>query len=242
MEDPNATPAGLLQPAMSPHKRGDIQLLEGIQRAYTKQIRDMTDLSYWDRLKELGLCSQQQRKDRYWVIYMWKILEGQVPNPAPLALQPYTTEKTGRKCLRQSLPIWAPEKIRTLLASSLTYEGPKTFNALPKEVRSITGCLFPTSLVSTSSCWRCQMKPQCWAILPHAGPTTPYRIKWTLQIGTPGSGEAVDHHDCEEVLNTIPRIAPVILPPSPNPPELQRVPGGSFDTPTVQWWSYWALH
>ena len=71
---------------------------------------------------------------------MWKILEGQVPNPKPLELQPYTTERNGRKCTRNSLPTRAPERIRTLLAASLVHEGPKIFNALPKEVRNITGC------------------------------------------------------------------------------------------------------
>ncbi|KAG0710230.1 RNA-directed DNA polymerase from mobile element jockey [Chionoecetes opilio] len=164
----------------SPHKRGDIQLLEVVQRSFTRQIRGMRDLSYWDRLRELGLNSQQRRRDRYRIIYMWKILEGQVPNPAPFALQPYITESTGRKCLRQSLPTRAPERIKTLLASSLIHEVPKTFNALPKEVRSITGCpVGKFKSGGTSSYGRCQTNPQCWATLPDTGPPTPYRIKWT---------------------------------------------------------------
>ncbi|KAK3871524.1 hypothetical protein Pcinc_023332 [Petrolisthes cinctipes] len=111
-----------------------------VRRSFTRQIRGMRDLSYWDRLMELRLYLQQRSRDRYWVIYMWKILEGQVPNPAPLALQPYTTKRTGRKCIRSNLPTRAPERIRTLLASSLIHEGPNVFNALPKEVRNTTGC------------------------------------------------------------------------------------------------------
>ncbi|KAK3878543.1 hypothetical protein Pcinc_016842 [Petrolisthes cinctipes] len=112
-----------------------------VQRSFTRQIRGMRDLSYWDRLMELGLYSQQRRRDRYRVIYKWKILEGQVLNPAPLALSPYTTERTGCKCIRSSLPTTrVPERIRTLLASSLIHEGPKVFNALLKEVRNTTGC------------------------------------------------------------------------------------------------------
>ena len=51
--------------------------------------RRMRDLSCCDRLKEVGLYSLQRGRDRYRTIYTWKILEGQVPNPA---LQPYTTE------------------------------------------------------------------------------------------------------------------------------------------------------
>ena len=58
-----------------------------------------------------------------------------MPHPTPSALQPYTTERTGRKCARTSLPTRAPQKIKTLLAPTLEQEGPKIFNSLPKEVR-----------------------------------------------------------------------------------------------------------
>ncbi|KAK3858814.1 hypothetical protein Pcinc_035023 [Petrolisthes cinctipes] len=184
----------------SPHKRGDIQHLELVQRSFTRQIRGMRDLSYWDRLMELGLYSQQRRRDRYRVIYMWKILEGQVPNPAPLALQPYTTERTVRKCIRSSLPTRAPERIRTLI-----HEGPKVFNALPKEVRNTTGCPVENLIKSglDKFLWTVPDEPRCWAILSDAGPLTTYQIRWPLGIRTSrGSGAAVDHHGCEaEILN-----------------------------------------
>ncbi|KAK3881365.1 hypothetical protein Pcinc_014196 [Petrolisthes cinctipes] len=49
----------------SPHKAADIQALESVQRAYTRQIRGLKDLPYWDRLKKLGQYSQQRRRDRY---------------------------------------------------------------------------------------------------------------------------------------------------------------------------------
>ena len=124
----------------SPHKKSEIQQLEVVQRSYTRQIQGMKDLGYWRRLKELGLYSQQRRRERYRTIYLWKVLEGEVPNPAPHALQPYITERGGRRATRKCLPTRAPEKIRTLLSNSLTYDGPKSFNALPKEVRNITGC------------------------------------------------------------------------------------------------------
>ena len=34
----------------------------------------------WQSLKELGLYSLQRRRERYQIIYLWSILEGQVPN------------------------------------------------------------------------------------------------------------------------------------------------------------------
>ena len=124
----------------SPHKRGDTQRLEEVPRSFTRQIWGLKDASYWERLKILGLYSQQRRRDRYRAIYIWKVLEQQVPDPSALALQPYNNERTGRKCVRRSLPPSAPPRIKTLLASSLTHDGPRTFNALPREVRDITGC------------------------------------------------------------------------------------------------------
>ena len=137
----------LIQPVLdycsqlwTPNKAGEIQQLETVPRYFTRQIQGMRDLNYWDRLKALRLYSQQRRRDRYRAIYIWKVLEGQVPDPTAGALQPYTTGRKGRLCKRRSLPTTAPQKIRTLLTASLAYEGPKIFNSLPKEVRDISDC------------------------------------------------------------------------------------------------------
>ena len=49
----------------SPHMKGEVQQLETVQRSFTRQIQGMRDLSYWQRLEELGLYSQQRRRERY---------------------------------------------------------------------------------------------------------------------------------------------------------------------------------
>ena len=122
----------LLQPTLdyctylgSPHNKGDIQQLETAQRSFTTQIRGLRDLHYWDTLKELNLYSQHRAKDRYRAIYMCKILDNLVPHPTPSALQLYTTQRTGLKCARTSLPTTAPHKIKTLLASIIPHEEQK---------------------------------------------------------------------------------------------------------------------
>ncbi|KAG0713115.1 RNA-directed DNA polymerase from mobile element jockey [Chionoecetes opilio] len=124
----------------SPHKKADIQRLEAVQRSFTKHIRGLHDLNYWDRLKILGIYSKQRRRERYRAIYIWKVLEKQVPDPTSLALQAHLNERTGRKCSRRTLPSNAPGRCKTLLAASLAHEGPKIFNSLHKNVRNITGC------------------------------------------------------------------------------------------------------
>ena len=48
----------------SPHKRKHIDLLEGVQRSFTKRIFGMRDLDYTQRLERLGLPSLEFRRVR----------------------------------------------------------------------------------------------------------------------------------------------------------------------------------
>ena len=64
----------------SPSKISDISLLEGVQRTVTSKILSMNHLNYWDRLNELNLMSLQRRRERYIIIYMYKVLQDKVPN------------------------------------------------------------------------------------------------------------------------------------------------------------------
>ena len=64
----------------SPHQKQHICLIEKIQRSFTKHIDGLKDLSYPESLCALKLYSLQRRRDRYIIIYMWKIVEKLVPN------------------------------------------------------------------------------------------------------------------------------------------------------------------
>ena len=44
-------------PVWNPHKVGDIEHIEGVQRTITSKIEGMKDLDYWDCLKALQLMS-----------------------------------------------------------------------------------------------------------------------------------------------------------------------------------------
>ena len=54
----------------SPSKNYQINLIEKVQRSFTKHITGMHDLSYNERLKALKLYSLQRRKERYCIIYV----------------------------------------------------------------------------------------------------------------------------------------------------------------------------
>ena len=92
------------------------------------------------KFSNIKLYSQQRRRERYRVIYIWKILEGLVPDPIPSLLLAKFNDRTGRKCAQQALPTQAPQRVKTLLACSLPFNGPKIFNALPRKIRDLTNC------------------------------------------------------------------------------------------------------
>jgi hypothetical protein len=54
---------------------------------------------YWTRLKTLKLYSLERRRERYTVLYMWKIIRGLVPNPG------ITTPWNPRTGMHINLPI-----------------------------------------------------------------------------------------------------------------------------------------
>ena len=64
----------------SPHLLKSVYLLEKVQRSFTKHNAGMHTMSYEERLKHLNLYSIQRRRDRYQIIYLWKIIEKIVPN------------------------------------------------------------------------------------------------------------------------------------------------------------------
>ena len=64
----------------SPFLIKHITQLEKIQQSFTKHIIGMNDMPYHELLKRLGLYSLQRRRERYCIIYIWKIIEGLAPN------------------------------------------------------------------------------------------------------------------------------------------------------------------
>ena len=64
----------------SPSKTGEIQMLEATQRTFLKKIPQLGGMSYWEQLKFCKLFSLERRRERYSIIYTWRIIESQVPN------------------------------------------------------------------------------------------------------------------------------------------------------------------
>ena len=112
----------------SPHTITDITNIEAMQRTYTNKIRGVENMTYWERLRHLKLYSLQRRRERYITIYVWKILEGIVPN---VGLIENTHPRRGRLCFVRTTQ-GATQRVRTIVHNSFTYNGTRTFNCLPR--------------------------------------------------------------------------------------------------------------
>ena len=120
----------------SPHLIKHIIQIEKVQRSFTKCITGMRDGSYSDRLSLLRLCSLQRRRERYCIIYVWKIIEDLVPYfSKPIVCTHY--ERRGRYCVISHVNIG---RSGTLAYNSFRWCAIRLFNSLQKFIGCTTSC------------------------------------------------------------------------------------------------------
>ena len=105
--------------------------IEKVQYDFTRLIPGICHLSYHDRLKTLNITSMERRYDRYKIFYMRKILLGQVPNVG-IKVRSHENTRCGLK-----LEVCSKKDENRLRKASFQSLGPRTFNALPKDLRSL---------------------------------------------------------------------------------------------------------
>lgn len=95
----------------------------------------MSSLSYWERLQYLDLYSLERRRERYIIIYVWRMLQGHVPNIG------ITSADHGRRGILCDIPkLTSRNRTQTLRDNSFSVKGPVLFNSVPNEIRALTGC------------------------------------------------------------------------------------------------------
>ena len=62
----------------SPSTGSGLLKLENLQKAFTQKVSGIGHLSYWQRLEKIKLFSINRRFERYKLIYVHKILNGNV--------------------------------------------------------------------------------------------------------------------------------------------------------------------
>ena len=120
----------------SPTKKGDISRLEVLQRKFLRKISGTYGLNYWERLKKFNIFSLQRRRERYRIIYIWKMLENRVPN---IGVASFDSLRNGRTCNIPPLKRDASQRIQSLRESSLSVHGARLFNSLPRCLRDMSG-------------------------------------------------------------------------------------------------------
>ena len=114
----------------NPHLQKEIRKLEIVQRYFTARLEGMEDLGYYERLKKLKIYSLERRRDRYILIYIFKILMKQVPNPG--ISYKYSTRRG-----RVLIPPTSNSKTTDLIHHSFTRRAPRIFNAMPQSIRDL---------------------------------------------------------------------------------------------------------
>ena len=127
----------------APTTIGQIRKVENVQRNFTSKIIECRGMTYWERLNFLNLYSLERRRDRYKVIYVWKIISNLAPNVeiANASISTYNHIRRGRLCYVPPLNNRSRAAVRTLKEASFPVEGSKTFNALPTNLRNFEGSL-----------------------------------------------------------------------------------------------------
>ena len=111
----------------------DIETIEAIQRRFTSKIHGLEHLTYWQRLKKLGLMSLQRRRERYVLFVMWKIHHGLVTNDLGI-----TWDFNSRRGLLANIPALPCNvaKVNTIHDKSFKVIGPRLWNTLPKAINT----------------------------------------------------------------------------------------------------------
>ena len=121
----------------SPSTAGLIQKIELVQVCFLKKIVGMNHLDYWEQLDALRLYSLERRRERYIAIYVWKVMEGLVPN---FGIEICSNNRTGRYGIVPKISSTAPHRVKTIRFNSLAVNGAQIFNSLPIHVRNKSGC------------------------------------------------------------------------------------------------------
>ena len=116
----------------SPSDQSSITMLESVARHFTARIDGMAGLDYWERLQTLRLYSQERRRERYQIIFLWKVAQGLVHGYNATFTQ---NDRRGRLMVLAPLFNKAPAAVKRARDSSLQVKGAKLFNSIPRGIR-----------------------------------------------------------------------------------------------------------
>ena len=119
----------------SPRDQTNINKIEAVQRQFLSHIRDdlLTGKTYWEKLSLLRVYSQERRRERYQICFLWKLSQGLVEG---YQLDWQWSDRRGRIAIPKRIPPNAPVKVRNARERSLEVHGARLFNVLPIHLRN----------------------------------------------------------------------------------------------------------
>lgn len=123
---------------------GYIRKVECVQRSITARLSCLRDLNYWERLERLSLYSLERRRERFQVIYIWKIINGIAPTidgNSGSDVEIVESARRGQYCKVPNVNRRAVVSVQTMLEATLPVSGAKLFNSLPRYLREYKGTL-----------------------------------------------------------------------------------------------------
>ena len=119
----------------SPSGQADINGLEDVQRHFVSRIKDsaLEGHNYWEKLKHLQLYSQERRRERYQIIFLWKMCQHLVKG---YDVKWQWSDRRGQYAVPAPVQREAPAMVRRARECSLTVRGACLFNMMPSFIRN----------------------------------------------------------------------------------------------------------
>ena len=119
----------------SPRDQFNINQLERVQKQFLSEISEpaLNGLNYWKVLSHLRVYSQERRRERYQICFLWKQSQGLVEG---YSFSWQWHDRRGRLAIPTNIPRSAPSKVRQARERSLGVHGPRLFNLLPNHLRN----------------------------------------------------------------------------------------------------------
>ena len=100
----------------------------------------MIGLNYWEKLSYLRVYSQERRRERYQICFLWKVSQGLVDGYT-IAWQ--YSDRRGRMAVPKQIASNASAKVKQARERSLPVHGARLFNLLPLNLRNEDSRDFP---------------------------------------------------------------------------------------------------
>ena len=119
----------------SPRDQASINRLEAVQKQFISQIRDesLLGMNYWEKLSHLRVYSQERRRERYQICFLWKLNQGLIDG---YSIDWQWSDRRGRMATPHNIPSSAPSKVKQARERSLGVHGARLFNILPAHLRN----------------------------------------------------------------------------------------------------------